>query len=1068
MPCLNLSNGNFGGLGWQTGNFNAGNLTITRTASAISVTRVGFTPLNMNGDFRWVVFGADQFVAILAIDPGGTRTVFILDATGATLSLEQIHLQTGVSSAVAQPSIAASPGTRSLFFVFSSTGTVSEVNALSIVRSDNGLLVLNRLGPVSGLTAVPFAEITSTELIIHHPNTFTGATTKAPRPAGNLIVTGPSTPFGEAVIGASNPALGTVTRTFTLQNTGGDCLDVTGIADSAPFALTAASRAQLPITLEPGGSATVSVAFTPTAVGTFNRTLAVTRTPPNGASAISCSGTARLAVASIATSLGAVNFGTLPHPSTATRTFTVSNSGDLDVTVGIAAAPAGSAFTWTTAMAQALPVGGVPITVSVDFASQGDFASATQIINVVPNQGASRQVPVNGAGCIANAAIAVPVIAPLDFGTIEQGFRTVRFIEVSNTGDGDLAFRARIVAGANPGQAANFGLVLPDNDITDAPAQRTYGVLPAARCGPGATGSNVVQVAVGFLAGAPSGAFGANLMIDQHNDPSIPAGQSWTFPLTANVIDPVPIDVALVIDKSGSMGNAIGTRNKMEAARAAARLFVEMLRDTADDRAAVVAFDTSPVVLQGMLGVAGNRPAFTAATSPANLSAGGATNIAGGVILGKNEFGPHPASPPVLKRSMIVLTDGIENRAFQDGGAAWFSITGRDANDPPEGMRRPDGTQQNTDPLPVPAGIRVFGVALGRPEQVDGAALSALSSATGAPFAGVTDLTGKDFFLLEKHFTQIFMDSVGLAQIADPFFTIGPGDEHRFEFDVFPADVNAMVVLYDEPNKRLPFYILSPRGELLSGSALPPGFSVRYRSTETARFVEFFFPNREPDRYAGRWTVVVKHPGQVCAGLVSGGTKEERQNQDAGEGFTPRKCRASRQPVDYGIAIAAGSNLRMQAYVDPTQKFVGDPIALIADLFEAGLPVRGATVKVRVLTPASHQYSVTLRDDGASHDGSADDGQYGGDFTNTAVAGEYRFLFRAEGVQAGKVPINWVREAERTKSVYEKRRPGDCDDKTPEQDDYRKRLLRLLEVQGAILRRLDKGIESEAESPTKS
>ncbi len=188
----------------------------------------------------------------------------------------------------------------------------------------------------------------------------------------------------------------------------------------------------------------------------------------------------------------------LPHPSSAHTDFAVSNSGELDVNVNIAAATGGPAFTWTTAMNQALPVGGPPISVGVDFTTQGDVASPVQTIDIVPTQGAARQVPVTGAGCIANAAIVVPGAAPLDFGTIERGFRSVRFIEISNGGDGDLTFRARIGGGAVPAQAANFGLVLADNDITDAPAQRTYAVLPTTRCGPGATGPNVCRSRLAF------------------------------------------------------------------------------------------------------------------------------------------------------------------------------------------------------------------------------------------------------------------------------------------------------------------------------------------------------------------------------------------------------------------------------------------------------------------------------------------------------------------------------------------------------------------------------------------
>ena len=42
----------------------------------------------------------------------------------------------------------------------------------------------------------------------------------------------------------------------------------------------------------------------------------------------------------------------------------------------------------------------------------------------------------------------------------------------------------------------------------------------------------------------------------------------------------------------------------------------------------------------------------------------------------------------------------------------------------------------------------------------------------------------------------------------------------------------------------------------------------RSHSTPTARFVEFFFPNKEPDRYVGLWTVWVHHDGYACSGEI--------------------------------------------------------------------------------------------------------------------------------------------------------------------------------------------------------
>ncbi len=1051
MACLNLSNGNFTDQTWSAANatFNAGAVTITHpSAGQISIQRTGFaSPINLNGDFRFIVFGASQFIGLLHIDNLGsnsTRTVSIVDFTGASLSLAQL-LQITLPNSQSLPHFATSPGSGTLSFVFSGTGNVNEVTTMSIVRSDNGSPVLTATGPIT-ITGTVSAEITSTDLVIHHPSSFSNETT-GPRPAGTLHINPVNlnaAAFGDAVLGADVPGLDVRTATTTLRNDGNDCLDVTGIPANAPFSLQAGTA--LPIHLDPGQQQVVTIAYAPTATGTLTRALTVNHTPNNGDTTINCTGHARDAVASIATSTNAVNFGTIVHPGTATSNFTVSNSGEKNLAFSIAAAPPNPSFTWTTATNSPLPVGGVAFNVTVNFTTPGDFAAPQQTISVVPTLGATRNVPVNGAGCIPNAEIVVPGIAPVDYATVERGFRTVRVVDVSNSGDSDLQFRARITAGAVPAQAALFGLVLPDQDITDAPATRLYSVLPTHRCGPGATGDSLMPVAVSFFANDVPGTYSANLVIDQHNGTNFPATQTWTFPLTAEIVPPVPIDAVLVFDHSGSMADMIGARNKSEAARAAGSLFVQMLRETADDRAAVIRFSTTPEPVQHILPILGNRPAFVAAMSAGNFTPDGWTNIAGGVIDGEAEFTPHPGSPPVLKKAMIVLTDGIENRCWQEGGTGpWLSITGRDSGDTPQ-MRRPDplpdGTPQDSDPLPTPGNdIKVYGVGLGQPGQVDGNALDAMSTATGAHYAGVVDLTGKDFFLLEKYFTQIFMESAGLSQIADPFYTINPGDTHVHEFDIFPGDVNAMVVVYDQDGLRLPFYVVSPKGEVLSGTSLPPGFSIRFHSTDTARFADFFFPHKEPDRYAGRWQVIIKHDKRICRGNIEG--------DNVGPGFTPKKCSRYDKPVNYGIAIGAGSNLRMQPYVEPGTKYIGESIRLTAVVSEAGLPVRNSQVSVAVKSPTGQAFSLKLHDDGLHNDGADDDGEYANLFTQTFVAGVYQLTFRAEGMQASRP---YVRESYRTKTVYDKRRPNG--DGGGSGDDCCRRLVRILTRQEKLLEHL--------------
>lgn len=1076
MACLNLTNGNFVALNWSNaantppGGVIIGDVTIQRNATQINIQKTGSpAPLLLNGDFRYVVYGPTNFIAILRLEPFGgdqSRTVSIVDITGSNLGVQQV-LQVTVPTGKDLPNILRSPGSATLAVIWSGTSIANESTTIRMVRSEDGSPVVTASGPIPGINATPSAEVTASELIIHHPVQIGNDSTSAPRPSGSLTIIPGLQDFGEAVLGADIPGLDTVTRTYTLRNDGDDCITVNNVQNNAPFSLTPASAGQFAVVLDVGEEVDIDVVFAPNAVGNnITRMLQVNSTPANGDSSFTATGDARQAEASIATSVSAIDFGKIPHPGTDTETFTVINDGELDVNITILAAPAGSDFTWTSVTGQPLPAGGNPFQVTVTFITPGDFAAPQRIITVTPTQGNARTVTLNGEGCIANSVIQVPAIAPLNYGKIERGFRTVRFKVITNNGDGDLEFRARITAGANPAHAALFGLVLPDNDITDMPGTRWYTVLPAERCGAGAVGENSVAVAVSFFADdVPGVVYSANLVIDMHNDTNIPANMTWTFNLTAEIIPPIPVDAVLVLDRSGSMADNIGARKKFEAAVAAGRLFVQLLRDSADDRAAIIRFNENPEVVQGILPIQGNRPIFEAAMAPGNFtpqSPTSPTNIAGGIIFGKAEFIPHPSNPPVLKKAMIVLTDGMENRCFQEGGAGpWFSITGRDANDSPA-MKRPDGTPQDSEPLPTPAGIRIYGIGLGNPNQIDGDALDALSTATGASYEGVVELTGKDYFLIEKYFTQIFMETANLQQIADPFFTINPGDVHEHEFDIFPGDVNAMVVLYDEPGKRLPFFIVSPKGEVLSGASLPPGFSIRFHSTDTARFAEFFFPHKEPERYAGLWKVVVRHEKRVCRGEISGDFKDKK-NDKIGPGFTPRDCTEYNQPVDYGIAIGAGSNLRMQPYVEPGTKYVGESIRLTAVLSEAGLPVKDSTVKVQVESPVGQAYAVTLRDDGQSQDGQKDDGEYAGLFTQTFITGVYQFHFRAEGLQANKP---YVREAHRTKTVYDKRRPpggrdSDGGDKpggdgTSGGADCCRKILRALGRQERLLRRLIK------------
>jgi hypothetical protein len=127
------------------------------------------------------------------------------------------------------------------------------------------------------------------------------------------------------------------------------------------------------------------------------------------------------------------------------------------------------------------------------------------------------------------------------------------------------------------------------------------------------------------------------------------------------------------------------------------------------------------------------------------------------------------------------------------------------------------------------------------------------------------------------------------------------------------------------------------------------------------------------------------------------------------------------------------------------------------------LPVTGCSVTVEVEAPGNSPTSLPLSDDGSHLDGSADDGEYARQFTQTFVAGVYHFKFRSVGFNRDGKQV--VREALRDKAVLERRveeppgtgLPGGerpTDGHRPPHEDCCDEMLNLLRDQKLLLERL--------------
>ena len=372
-----------------------------------------------------------------------------------------------------------------------------------------------------------------------------------------------------------------------------------------------------------------------------------------------------------------------------------------------------------------------------------------------------------------------------------------------------------------------------------------------------------------------------------------------TYTIQQDIATPPAItrDVMLVFDRSGSM-SLPGTSGltKIEEARAAASLFVQLVRAGTGNRVGLVSFSTtasSPVDFPLANVTAGSKntligPSPFTGGIMGGLAPGGSTTIGGGLNAAYGQL--PPGGPNSSFRNVLLFTDGLQNT-------------------PP--MVDPANTS--------PTDIRIDAIGYGTPASLDGAMLTALATIHRGQYV-LADTNLK----LQKFFALAFGNIFEAGLVMDPEFVLPEGQTTAapIPFSVCEEETITIIVGWDTRDAGLLIELTTPLGASVTIGS--PG--TQLSASRTWTFLRVPLPHAgERD---GTWKVTVFRAGGI------------------GEFAAPLP------EVRYFINVVVSGGATLRRMPDTAKYYTGDVINPLVGLqyLQGGLPPN-AKVKVTVSRP---------------------------------------------------------------------------------------------------------------------
>jgi hypothetical protein len=447
---------------------NTGNASLTIAGIAVTGANPGdFTATN-NCGASVAAAGTCTISVTFTPSAAGSRAASVAVTDNASGSPQMISLTgTGVGTAAV-----AGLSTTSLTFGSQSLGTTS--GALPVILTNTGNSTLTTAIAVTGANAGDFGEtddcagsvatgnsctisvaftptlataesaaLTITDNAANSPQTVslsgTGTTSQV-----SLSIT--TLTLGSLAVGTSAPP-----QAVTLTNTGNASLTITSIgatgANPGDFAVTNTCGSSVAA----GGSCTITVTFTPAALGARTAVLSIADSAAGSPQTVNLSGTGSAPSANLTpTSLnfGSQTLGTI----SAVQPVTLTNQGNAALTIsGIVIAPTGpnpGDFAVTNTCGTSVPAGG-NCTISVTFAPTATGTRTASVTITDNSTGSPQTVSLTGMGTgpLVSVSLSTASYSSQSVGTT-SGSQTVT---MNNTGNSALTITGIQITGANAG-----------------------------------------------------------------------------------------------------------------------------------------------------------------------------------------------------------------------------------------------------------------------------------------------------------------------------------------------------------------------------------------------------------------------------------------------------------------------------------------------------------------------------------------------------------------------------------------------------------------------------------------